>query len=271
MVESIGDILRRAREQRGLSEQQVHDATKIMVQSIIDLENNRFDRFANKVYARAFLRDYANYLNLDSAELLQAYEAEWSGAASEQVPAAKKNSLAWRAVGYAFLILVMCVGVVSGGYFAWKARSQPQRIIRVTPHPTVVKDPTVATMPKAQPVTPPKPEPVTVKPAEPKPEPVVVPDKVVVEVLALRPVWIGVKVDGKTVTQQILDQDKSLKFEGDKSVTVRAGMAGAVQIKVNGETQPPLGSLKTPGEKTFTRPEQTASPQVPAKPQPESN
>ncbi|NLN75390.1 MAG: DUF4115 domain-containing protein [Armatimonadetes bacterium] len=261
MVESIGDILRQAREKRGLSVQDAHEATKIMVKSISDLEQNRFDAFANKVYARAFLRDYANYLNLDSAALLEAYEQQWAvKPASEPAVTGTKSGTAWKAFGYTLLIILVCAGVA---FCAWKACSLHRAVQQVKQESNLQETTTtdVATMPRAEPVAPPKPSPVENTPQPATPPPPVAPQKLVVDVSALMPVWIGVKVDGKTVTQQILAKEKTVTFEGKQSVTVRAGMAGAVQIKVNGQTQPSLGSMKTPGEKTFTIQESAATAQ----------
>lgn len=255
MMDSIGEILRQEREKRGLSVQDAHDATKITAQSIADLEQDRFDSFANKVYARAFLRDYANFLSLDSAALLTAYEEQWSrGVDREPVAASKGSSGGWRALGYAILVIVVAAGLAAGGYYGWLAY-EGQRAAELTRRAdNNGKRPEVATIPKAQSVTPPKPEPAPKPIVAPKPPPPVVPEKAVLEVTALLPVWIGVKVDGKTVFQQTLAKGKTMTFEGKKTVTIRAGMAGAVQLKFNGQTQPALGSLKSPGEKTFTLP-----------------
>jgi len=254
MVESIGEILRQEREKRGLSAQEVHDATKIAVQSIADLEQDKFDSFANKVYARAFLRDYANFLSLDSAALLNAYEEKWSSGVEHQPAPVKKSGPGWRAFGCALLVVVIVVGLAVAGYFAYGAYHGSQWPAVSTQAENNPKRPDVATIPKAPPVAPPKPEPTPKPVVAPQPQPPVAPQKVVVEVTALLPVWIGVKADGKTVTQETLAKGKTLTFEGKSAVTVRAGMAGAVQIKLNGQTQPPLGSLKSPGEKTFKLP-----------------
>ena len=108
--------------------------------------------------------------------------------------------------------------------------------------------------PVAPPPAPEQPEPASQTPPAPAVE------KLAVDVSALMPVWVRVKVDGKTATEQIVAKGKTLSFEADKSITVRAGMAGAVQIKVNGQTQPPLGTLKSPGEKTYTLPVIPAQP-----------
>lgn len=269
MTESIGDILRQAREKRGLSVQDTHEATKILPNSITDLEENRFDSFANKVYARAFLRDYANFLNLDSAELLEAYEATLVDSSPSKEPAhsvAPKQRPSLRALGYALLLVIICAALAYGGYYSYEAYTSHRELARLRQKPFTQSPEThkVATMPKAPPVAPPKapqkPEPAPQTP----PAPVV--EKLAVEVAALRPVWVRIKIDGSTVTEQIIAQGKTLSFEGKKSITVRAGMAGAVQIKVNGETQPPLGTLKSPGEKTYTLPAAPTPASTPVQP-----
>ncbi len=257
MTESIGDILRQAREKRGLSIHEAHEATKILPNSITDLEENRFESFANKVYARAFLRDYANFLNLDSAQLLEAYEATLGESPSKE-PAPSivvRRERPWlRAFGYALLLVIICAAVAYGGYRSYEAYVSHRQLAKLRQKPLTQSPEThnVATMPKAPPVAPP---PAPEKPeAAPQPPPAPVVEKLAVEVAALRPVWVRIKVDGSTVTEQIIAQGKTLSFEGNKSITVRAGMAGAVQIKVNGQTQPPLGTLKSPGEKTYILP-----------------
>jgi hypothetical protein len=71
-VTGIGEALRQARRARGLDLEQAADATKIRAQYLDDLEAERFDRLPAPVYARGFLREYADLLGLD-AELLVAW------------------------------------------------------------------------------------------------------------------------------------------------------------------------------------------------------
>jgi cytoskeleton protein RodZ len=73
---SIGETLRAARIKAGASEDTVAKILKIKVDRLKDLEENRFDKFAAPVYVRGFLKHYATYLNLDSAEILKQYDSE---------------------------------------------------------------------------------------------------------------------------------------------------------------------------------------------------
>ncbi|RKX31823.1 MAG: hypothetical protein DRP22_03190 [Verrucomicrobia bacterium] len=74
---SIGAILRRERERKGISLRQAADALRITIHKVEDLENNRFDRFPAPAYAKAFIKLYARYLGLDHRPLTERYMAEY--------------------------------------------------------------------------------------------------------------------------------------------------------------------------------------------------
>jgi len=62
----IGSTLREARTRQGLELQDAAEATRIRVKFIAALEGERFGEMPAEVYARAFLRTYADFLGLDS-------------------------------------------------------------------------------------------------------------------------------------------------------------------------------------------------------------
>jgi transcriptional regulator with XRE-family HTH domain len=64
----IGSALQRAREKRGLSLQQVEEATKIRTRYLRDLENENFDVLP-AVYMLGSLKTYAEHLGLDGAAM----------------------------------------------------------------------------------------------------------------------------------------------------------------------------------------------------------
>jgi cytoskeleton protein RodZ len=71
----IGKILKQERERRGYSVEDVYKGTKISIMSIEALENGDFDVLPHPVYTRAFIKTYAEFLGLDPAEFLQAYDS----------------------------------------------------------------------------------------------------------------------------------------------------------------------------------------------------
>lgn len=263
--QSIGNVLKQSRENKGLSLADVHQATKITEQNLAALEEDRFDSFPNRVYARAFLRDYSNYLSLDSAELLTRYEEEWNGAQAAQTPAAVSGKSPWRAVGITILVLAVLTGAVLAAYYAYMQGVSPRKHVTRShkPKPDLVE----TTTPSTPPSSPPPNAPATGQPAvgtQPAPAPAA-PEKMTLQVAAFLPVWVRVVADGKAVFQDTMPKGDVKTFEGVKTIYIRAGMANAVQLKLNGQTQPPLGpDARTAGERTFTAPVPPAQPAAPA-------
>ncbi len=78
LVGELGNHLREARENRGLTLEQVEDATRIRRAFLEALEAEQFDKLPPDVCARGFLRNYARFLGLDPDPLLKAYRSPQS-------------------------------------------------------------------------------------------------------------------------------------------------------------------------------------------------
>ncbi len=95
-MNSLGSQLRTAREAKGVTPSEAAEATHIKVQIIEDLEQNRFHRTYAPIYAKGFIRLYAEYLGLAPSDLLAAYEDQKTSSDPtptdlvKQVPASKK-------------------------------------------------------------------------------------------------------------------------------------------------------------------------------------
>ncbi len=72
-MESIGIKLKQTREERGYSLEQVARDTNIARRYIDALENEDFSVFPGDPYLIGFLRNYADYLGMDSQELVSLY------------------------------------------------------------------------------------------------------------------------------------------------------------------------------------------------------
>lgn len=72
----IGTMLRKAREQKGLTVEAVEERIKIGQAVIVAFEEGNKDRFPHPVYARGFLRSYALLLGLDASELCTHFTKE---------------------------------------------------------------------------------------------------------------------------------------------------------------------------------------------------
>ena len=86
MPETIGQRLQKAREYRNLTLEKVEEATRIRAQFLKALEADDFSVMPSPVQARGFLRNYAQYLDLDLDQMIEEIRAADPGPESENEP-----------------------------------------------------------------------------------------------------------------------------------------------------------------------------------------
>jgi cytoskeletal protein RodZ len=74
-MDSIGRYLKRTREARAMSVEEVSRATRIPVASIERIEADHFDDLPGEVFVRGFLKAYARAVSLPMDEVLARYTA----------------------------------------------------------------------------------------------------------------------------------------------------------------------------------------------------
>ncbi len=73
--ESIGQHLRRLREEKNLPLEKVEDATKIRVDNLRAIECDEIASRVPVIYARGFIKTYAEFLGADGVELAKRFES----------------------------------------------------------------------------------------------------------------------------------------------------------------------------------------------------
>src|SRR3954467_1714267 len=107
----IGSSLAEARRTRGLELDQVQQALRIRRRHLEALEADRFDQLPDVVYARGFLREYAEFLGLDGSIYVEEYNARF--APRDEVAIAATPSVRRRARGRSSRLLVAAVAIVA--------------------------------------------------------------------------------------------------------------------------------------------------------------
>ncbi len=74
-MDTIGQYLRRRREELRMSVEEVARATRVPTQSIERIESDRFDELPGEVFVRGFLVAYARAVNLSADDVLARYTA----------------------------------------------------------------------------------------------------------------------------------------------------------------------------------------------------
>jgi len=71
---TFGENLRREREMRGVTLEEISESTKISTRLLTALENDRFSELPGGIFTRNFIRAYAQYLGLDEEHALSEYK-----------------------------------------------------------------------------------------------------------------------------------------------------------------------------------------------------
>ncbi|MEN9579250.1 MAG: hypothetical protein RJA70_2259 [Pseudomonadota bacterium] len=74
-MESVGEYLRRNREAKRMSVEEVSRATRVPAASVERIESDQFDELPGEVFVRGFLKSYARAVALEPDEVLARYTA----------------------------------------------------------------------------------------------------------------------------------------------------------------------------------------------------
>jgi len=114
-MESIGQKLKTAREALGSSIEQIARDTNIAKSFLIALEAEDFDAFPGETYLLGFLRNYSEYLGIESDEMINIYR----NMMIQEQPVPMEELLDTRKpVSAVFVVVILAVlGLAAVGYF----------------------------------------------------------------------------------------------------------------------------------------------------------
>ncbi|MCH8850563.1 MAG: helix-turn-helix domain-containing protein [Chloroflexi bacterium] len=116
-TEGLGNALVEARKARGLTLRDVERDTRISTKYLQALEDGHLDVLPAPVYARAFMRTYAQYLGLDASQLVQQLPGARPEPELPPLPDVHREvgaplvSASWMIAGVV-VVLLLVVGVV---------------------------------------------------------------------------------------------------------------------------------------------------------------
>ncbi|MBD2845219.1 helix-turn-helix domain-containing protein [Paenibacillus sp. IB182496] len=84
-MSDLGELLKKAREEKGLSLEDIQDLTKIRKRYLEAIEEGNYKVLPGTFYVRAFVKNYAETVGLDSEEVLRLYNKEIPSPAGEPV------------------------------------------------------------------------------------------------------------------------------------------------------------------------------------------
>ena len=73
-MSAFGENLRREREMRGVSLEEISFATKISLRFLEAIEREDFSKLPGGIFSRSFIRTYARYLGLDEDRVVAEFQ-----------------------------------------------------------------------------------------------------------------------------------------------------------------------------------------------------
>ena len=133
---TIGEVLRLARTNQGLTLEELHKKTEIQLEMLEAMEADDFDQLPSPFYTRSFLRKYAWAVELDERIVLDAYDSG-SMITYEEVDvdedeltgrrrSSKKNKTSFLPL-FCFILFALSI-VIFVTYYVWNyIQTQPER------------------------------------------------------------------------------------------------------------------------------------------------
>ena len=264
---AFGDRLRREREMRGITLDEITESTKISRRHLEALEGEHFDQLPGGVFNKGFVRAYARFLGIDGDQAV----ADYSAASNEQpepedkfpleIHEEPKRHLNRRRSRLPLVFAIAALAGVLVGYMFW-AKSRPRggepATASTQPAPpaatAITTEPPVKDSASVPESSPPASKTVaeTPNPAHAAPERPAKPEKVFfVQVTAREDAWVSIVADGKSVMERVLTADKKKKIKAGKTLVLRTGNAGGIEVTFNGISLGPLGNENEPRTLTF--------------------
>jgi cytoskeleton protein RodZ len=222
---NFGERLKRERELREVSPNEVVVATRISLRFLEALENEDWEKLPGGIFNRGFVRAIARYLGLDEESLLAEYD-QARGDQSAEAVAAPENRIPsppkWVVAAFALGALVVIAALVVAGVFGWR-RYSARRHGKPSSATQSLGAAQAASLPPGDP-------------------PLANSAALDLSVSTSAATRVRILADGKVVLDSKIPKGQTRHFSAETAFEVTAADSSAVLLELNGQTMPPIGS-----------------------------
>ncbi len=251
---TLGEELRRRREDKGLSLREVSDATHIGSRFLQAIESDNYSILPGGIFNRGFVRSYARYVGLDEEQALVLYnqqlEAQGGEAPRTTAPSwdgiDEEVSSPWGTIALIVIILLLLSAGVYTAYRWFKGEDATNQLVITSPVPTasltaspspdlsgspsptatVSESPSLS--PSPSPITSPSPD-ATASPAPP------LTGNLQVKVqIGENQCWLKVKSDANPAAEGTLNPGDVREFAAAEKMVMSFGNAVGITATLNG-------------------------------------
>jgi cytoskeleton protein RodZ len=250
---NFGERLKRERELREVTPEEITQATRIGSRFLEALENEEWDKLPGGVFNRGFVRSIAHYLGLGEEAFLAEYDLAY-GAHADQLAQKHAQKLEdripptplWIPFALALGALLLVAAIIVGGIYGWRrfvgrAAQKPAAGLAV-PATHSSLDANGSPLPPSTPASLPS---VSRTSATESP--------LQLSASASAITRVRVQADGAVVMDDVIRPGENRHFFARSEFVVSAGDSSAVLLELNGEAMPPVGTPGTSGTITLTR------------------
>lgn len=232
-MSGIGQELRKHRETRNISLDEMSSATKIVRRHLEALEEDRLERIPGGFFLKAMIRTYASYVGLDPEEVIARYRAAGLVGAPPETPAEttqgtlsfvwKKSLLFWTMAVAAVLVLAFAVILILKPSGRGSGRTGPSTAVQAEQYKLL------------PPVTPPSASEPAPAAEEKKP------DGLSIIFTFNEETWLQVYADGLLVVDGLFEPGRQVQANAAGEILIHIGNAGGVTFTLNGKPGRGLG------------------------------
>jgi cytoskeletal protein RodZ len=269
---TFGESLKRERELRGVTLEEISAATRIATRFLKAIEAEQWDQLPGGVFNRGFVRAMARFLGLDEENIVAEYTLAvgdrpsvpvWTG--SPPVVTSHQPWLAWSAA------VIVILGLVAGGWFgtrrllAWRAARKAAAVTTAAAVPSsatgggpLSSAPDPSAPPSAAPAAGAA-NPIAITPAAATGSTATASasspstDQMELKIEVAKRTKVTVVTDQDMVFDGTMKTGENHFFSASDHIQVSAKDAGAVRLVLNGKSLAPLGPSGKSGKVTLTR------------------
>ena len=223
----IGMELKRERELRGITLQEIADATKINIRYLRDLEEERLDNLPGTFFIKGIIRSFAKYMGLDESTILNSYYESELHQEQEKEQEQEEESQKTRhtlpikvkRILYSILLFFALMSVLTFIWIIVNKKQQGQQVEETLSSPTIQE--TTPTPPSKTPI-----------PEE---------KELILDLFFVMDTWIQIYADGELVVDNLKLEGEELQVIAEEELLIHTGNAGGISFTLNNKIGIPLG------------------------------